>query len=305
MNRFDAYLYQILNGTYLHKQEKVAWIEEMQSHLEDSVQHYRVAGLSDEQAHQRALASFGTAKELRQQIIRETFVISPKWYLIVGVLCFISLGVALFTNTRFDDSVVTIGNPATWEPIPTPQWVVWLHQHFPLNPARWATLGTMSFMMVFTRKQTDRLAVLISWIPFSVSLLPSSVSLPLGSDGIRQVIFSALPIIQPVSIGATCEYGIIFALGIALYIWTRNRIISLTPWMISITLTVAPFLWSLMQETLWEQTRNPIFWGLAPVSWGYLWSAISSVIVYLIGAVLLLFMCKRVESSSIRLRKLI
>jgi len=39
-------------------------------------------------------------------------------------------------------------------------------------------------------------------------------------------------------------------------------------------------------------------------SWGYLWSAVSSVIVHLVGAVLL-FMCKRVESSSIRLRKLI
>lgn len=304
MSRFDAYLRQVLRGTYLHKQEKMDWIEEVQSHLEDSVQHYRVAGLSGEQAHQRALASFGTAKELRQQIIRETFVISPKWYLIVGVLCFISLGVALSTNMRFNDSVVTIGNPATWEQIPTPQWVLWLHQHFPLNPARWVTLGTMSLMMVFTRKQTDRLAVLISWIPFSMSLLPSSISLSLGLDGIRQVVFSALPIIQPVSIGATCAYGITAALSIAFYIWTRNRIISLTPWMMSITLTVAPFLWHLMQETLWEQTRNQIFWGMAPISWGYLWSTISSVTIHLIGAVLL-FMCKRVDFSSIRLRKLI
>ncbi|MFD1674074.1 permease prefix domain 1-containing protein [Alicyclobacillus fodiniaquatilis] len=304
MNNIDVYLRHVIKGTYLRKREREAWIEEMQSHLKDSVKYYRVTGLSDEQAHQRAITSFGTPKELRQQIVRETFMMPPRWFMVAAVLCLLSLGVALFTNMRFDDVVVSTGNPYHWEFIHNYKVVTWLHHYFPLNPARWAALGIMCFMMIFTRKQTDRLAVLVSWIPCCVALLPSNISLT-SIIGSQRVIFSAFPIIQSVNIASIYEFVMLILFGALLYLWTDNRVISLTPWLISMTLTTYAFVWRTVQSTLWKWTQNPIFWGQAPVSWGDIWNTFSSLLVHFIGAVLVLHICRHISAKFIRRVKVV
>ncbi|WP_436663812.1 permease prefix domain 1-containing protein [Alicyclobacillus acidoterrestris] len=248
MNSIDGYLREVVKGTYLRKRERETWVKEMQSHLEDSVQNYQVIGLPNEQAYQKAITSFGTPRELRQQIVRETFMISPRWFIMATILCIFSLGVALFTNMRFDDVVVSTGNPDGWKMIPNHVVVTWLHHYFPLNPARWATLGIMCFMMIFTRKQTDRLAVLVSWIPCCVSLLPSSISLPFIKES-QRVIFSAFLITQPVNIASIYEFVMLIMFGTLLYLWAHNLVVSLTPWLISMTLTTYVFVWRTVQST--------------------------------------------------------
>ncbi|MCL6443857.1 MAG: permease prefix domain 1-containing protein [Alicyclobacillus sp.] len=297
MNSFEGYLRQVVRRTYLSRREKDALIAEMQSHLVDSVENYRITGSSDEQAYQRALRSFGTPKELRQQIIRETFVISPRWFLTAAILCFLALFIALYTNMRFDDVVVTHGSPATWKQIPNPDAVTWLHRYFPLDSTRWGTLGTMCFMMIFTRKQADRLAVFVSWVPFCPVLLPGHVSLRTCMAGIQRIVFSALPVIQPVSIASICEYLMLIVCGVALYSWTRNRAVSLTPWLIWIIPTTCEFVWRIVQSTLWKWTHNPIFWGQAPVGWWDYWYMSLSLIVHLIGAAVSTFyVCRWIDA---------
>lgn len=62
MNEWDDYLRKVMKGTFLQKGEKAVWLEEMQAHLEDAVENYKGAGLSDVQARERALRSFGESK---------------------------------------------------------------------------------------------------------------------------------------------------------------------------------------------------------------------------------------------------
>lgn len=299
MSFFDHYLHQVLKGTYLRRREKETWVEEMQSHLEESTARYIEAGLTEEEACQRAISSFGTAREIRRRIIRDTFIISPRWLLIASFLCFIALVMSLYTTMRFHDVVVTPGGPSTWTYIPTPEVVVWLHRYFPLNPNRWAALSVMCLMMLFTRKHVDRWAVLVSGIPFCI-LQVLIISNPTLWYGARYFFFAAWPVMAPLGIASICGCLMLLVLGVLLYAWTRNRAVSMTPWAITIALTMWPFVRDAVQSALWEWTHNAIFWGHSS-PWGWTaWYTLLSVSARLLGLALFFLVCRWIDSMSFR-----
>ncbi len=77
-------------------------------------------------------------------------------------------------------------------------------------------------------------------------------------------------------------YLMLLAVCLAVYTWTRNRIVSLTPWILSIILTIWPILRDTVQTALWNLTSNPIFWGHAYPDAYYLWWSILTILVRLI-----------------------
>lgn len=165
---------------------------------------------------------------------------------------------------RFDDAVVTAGSPATWKPIANPQFVLWLHRYLPLNAHNWLILGVMSYMMVFTRKRADRLAVLVSWLPFQGQQFVLSWSNRFHGG-----------LISPYA--HAMEIVLVAGLASGLYIWTRNQVVYLAPWVISVSISSVTFGWHLIQETLWVWTGNPVFWGLSPISWADAFTTVSSI----------------------------
>ncbi|EPZ47965.1 permease prefix domain 1-containing protein, partial [Alicyclobacillus acidoterrestris] len=127
MKNFDNYFFSVFKGTYLSKREKQVWQEEMQDHLEESIEQAIKRGLTEEEAHASAFASFGTAREVRRRIIRETYGMSPRWFLTLSLLCLMVFVISLFVQMRMNDVI-----PSTLKPIPTPRWVVfWSHNLTP------------------------------------------------------------------------------------------------------------------------------------------------------------------------------
>lgn len=151
---------------------------------------------------------------------------------------------------RFDDVVVTSADPSAWQQLPTPGVVVWLHRYLPLNPERWAALCAMCVMLVFTRKRTDRLAVLMSVIPFCLQVFPRTVVEPVMSVVAGQKhgalwLGTMLPFVDLIWM-----YALALALSIGLYVWTRN----------------------------------PIFWGQGPGGWQDTFSAIAIQLLAMVVA---------------------
>ena len=166
MKPYDQYLNRVLKGTYLRRREKLVLYEEMENHLQESTESFLKEGLSEEEAYERSIESFGTTNEIRKRIVRETFVISPRWFLLASILSFIGLLVSLYTVMRFNDILITPDGLTNFKLIPNPRFVVWLHTYFPLEPNRWAVLTVLGFMLLFARESTQ-----IAWRFISVRLL--------------------------------------------------------------------------------------------------------------------------------------
>ncbi|EPZ48286.1 permease prefix domain 1-containing protein [Alicyclobacillus acidoterrestris] len=73
MSEFDGYLASVVKGTFLSRREKARLVEEMQRHLEESTAMYQAKGYEESTGRAQAMESFGRAKEIRRQVIRETF----------------------------------------------------------------------------------------------------------------------------------------------------------------------------------------------------------------------------------------
>lgn len=300
MNGYKEYLNRITKGLYLHRQEKANFVEEMCNHLEEAASHFRLSGMDENEAREKALLSFGRPKELRKRIIRETFGVSPQWYLAGAILCAIALILALYTNMRFDDVIVTRRSPTTWVTMANPQWVVWLHRYLPLNPNRWIVLGTMFFMMLFTRNWTDRLGVAVSPLAVFWMLVPRSMTFPNFLGNPYRLMFPGFFNFARLDLGTIYHYGFVAALSVVLLLWTRNRLVSLTPWFASLNLAVVLHGWHALQYTLWTSTQNPIFWGQSPFGFmGYL-TTLEILLVHILGATVVLRLYHRMDSRRNR-----
>ncbi|GEO27893.1 hypothetical protein AAC03nite_36780 [Alicyclobacillus acidoterrestris] len=294
MKNFDNYFYSVFKGTYLSKREKQVWLEEMQGHLEASIEQAIKRGLTEHEAHASAFASFGTAREVRRRIIRETYGVSPRWFLTLSLLCLTVFVTSLFVQMRMNDVI-----PSTLTPIPTPRWVVyWNHNLFLSHLQAWIGLAVLLFMYVFTRKRSDRIAVFLSLTPFCIVWLIGRMT---HEFSMSSMVFAGYPIMAPLGPPEMTGYLMLLAVCLAVYTWTRNRIVSLTPWILSIILTIWPILRDTVQTALWNLTSNPIFWGHAYPDAYYLWWSILTILVRLIVLGLFIYGCRKVD--AIRFRK--
>ena len=277
---FDEYIDRTLKHTYLSKAEKVAWKEEVMEHLEESRVASEQAGISQVEASQAAMRRFGHPSEVRRWIVRETYGISPTWFIIFAVMCFVMFVLSVFVQIRSNAYL-----PPKMTPIPAPQWVLGWQKNFYLsNPNLLLGLAVVSFMMVFTRKRTDRIATVVSPLPLGVGwLIVATTSYFYTLDTNAWAAFM-VPLSPPAFAGYLLLLGEMFGL----YYWTRNRKISVTPWVFAFTLTFWPILSGLTQMVVWHITGNPIFWNSSfPTSHYYLWWSIRTILMRL--AVLGLF----------------
>lgn len=294
MNFFDGYIQSVLRGTFLTKREKQSLAEEMHCHLQETAQaaleqsRTREDGpkqgtdegaevsptptqLTEDAAAQEAMRSFGAARAVRRQVVRETFGLSPWWFIAGAGLGFVVWVMSWFANMRVGDVI-----PSTLTPIPTPGWVQFLVRHAPMSTSMWIALTVLCLMMLTTRKRRDRAAVL------SVGLflvLLRALPLPLTvHSGVAAALFSpgSSLMIQPFGVQSLIGYVFVFASALAVYTWTKNRMVSLTMWCVTVGLTVGPFLTNTWQAVLWHRTGNPIFWGIQyPDVYFLVWALLS------------------------------
>ncbi|WP_426453109.1 permease prefix domain 1-containing protein [Paenibacillus sp. S-38] len=86
MDKIDRYLLSILRGTFLRREEKAEWREEMRTHIACSVEELEAEGLGREDALERTLRQFGDPRMLRRELTRQTYGASLDVLLPVSVL---------------------------------------------------------------------------------------------------------------------------------------------------------------------------------------------------------------------------
>lgn len=294
MTDFDSYFSKVFKHVYLSKRENQAWREEMQGHMEEAVESAINNGMTKEEAYESALVSFGSVKEVRHRIIRETYGLSPSWFLISSSLCFIIFLVSLFVQMRVGDVI-----PTTMKPMLTPKWVVlWNNNPFPSHIQAWLGLAVVLFMLIYTRKRSERIAVFLSLAPFFVVWLFVRMT---HDFSLSSMMFAGYPIMEPLGASEMAGYVLLFVVCLAIYIWTQNRKVSLTPWIISISLTIWPILRDTVQTALWHITSNPIFWGHRYPDFYFLWWSILTILVRLIVLGIFVYTCRKID--AIRLGK--
>ncbi|WP_067620981.1 permease prefix domain 1-containing protein [Alicyclobacillus acidiphilus] len=293
MTRLDDYVSQILRHTYLSKREKRAWKEEMLSHLVEAKTSAENRGLTEDEAIAKAMAAFGTVREVRRRIVRETYGVPPYWFVSLSIACLVVFGVSLFANMRWHDVI-----PGTTQQIPTPKWVLWWND----NPAAahaqlFVGLAVVFFMLVYTRKSVDRAAVFASLAPFVLVWFLGKLT---HQYSLHTMVFASWPILAPFGASEFVGYVLLLIVCLALYLWTRNRAVSLVPWILSIVLTVWPILRDTVQTALWHLTDNPIFWGHAYPDSYFLWWSILTIMVRCVVLALFMFGCRRIDLLGLR-----
>ncbi|GMA64136.1 permease prefix domain 1-containing protein [Alicyclobacillus fastidiosus] len=73
MNEIENYLKHIVHRSGLTRSEQTEWVDEMSTHLFDEVEHLKETGLEEAEAVEKALRRFGSRREIRKQIARQTF----------------------------------------------------------------------------------------------------------------------------------------------------------------------------------------------------------------------------------------
>lgn len=163
----------------------------------------------------------------------------------------------------------------------------------------WLGLSVACFMLLFTRTRIDRIATLVSMAPFLIIWFIDKTTYHLWS--LRNLFFSTSELVTaPLGSLAMAGYLLLFVLCVTLYAWTRNRAVSLIPWVVSIALTLWPMARDTVQTALWNWTNNPIFWGHNyPNSLlsGY---AALTIIVRLLVLGLYMYACKKMDSIRLR-----
>lgn len=292
MSNFDNYVDGILRGTYLTRREKQAWKEELLGHLEEATEAAVHRGAVPDEALKSVITSFGSAAVVRTKIIRETFGVSPVWFLTASAASFLVFVLSLFVNMRVGDV-----NPTGHLPIPTPQWVLFTNHYLPMSSTMWAGLSVMFFMLIYTRKRVDRISALVSMIPFFIVWIIDRV--PHHSSSPRMLFYSpSWASSGPLGVPETTGYVLLFVLCLAMYAWTRNRRVSLISCYVSIALTLWPMVRDTVQTTLWNTTKNPIFWGHSYPDKYSLWYAIFSIVVRFIVVGLILYMSTKMDLAS-------
>lgn len=111
----------------------------MLGHLEEAVKLAIGNGTPQDDAYDLAIASFGSTKNVRRRIVRDTYGDSPHWFLIGFIFTMIGFVTSLYMNMRFMDVI-----PATFKPIPTPQWVMYLKYPVPMSSSSLAGLSVLN-----------------------------------------------------------------------------------------------------------------------------------------------------------------
>lgn len=260
MNEIENYLKRIVHRSGLTKNEQTEWVAEMSTHLFDEVEHLKETGLEEAEAAQKALRRFGSRREIRKQIARQTFGVTlPVTYSFATIFFVLFLlGIYLLYA-----SIVSNPDPSTWASWHENPLVRFFTTKIPISPSLMLALCLDTLMLVKTRCQRDRWALVVITGVFAAVWLLMRMShhyylagllVPGWQD------FHSVPL-EISDIPLLC-------LSIATYLFTKNKFVSRFP----ILLSLAIGLWVPIRDTvqyhLWLATHWSGFWGHHdPNSW--------------------------------------
>ncbi|MCF8564617.1 permease prefix domain 1-containing protein [Alicyclobacillus tolerans] len=259
MNEIENYLKYIVHRSGLTKGEQTEWVAEMSTHLFDEVEHLKETGLEEGEAAQTALRRFGSRKEIRKQIARQTFGVT-----LPVINSFASIFFALFLLGIYllYASIQSNPDPSTWASWHENPWVHFFTTKIPISPSLMLALCLDALMLVKTRCQRDRWALVLITGIFAALWLFMRISHHYYLAGLLIPGWN----VQSAPLGVSDI--LLLCLSVATYFFTKNKSISRFP----ILLSLAIGLWVPIRDTvqyhLWLTTHWNGFWGHHdPNSW--------------------------------------
>jgi hypothetical protein len=196
------YLNRIMKFSFLSKHEKVELKEEMESHLNSSIQLLQQDGFNRNDAIQQAMNNFGNPAQIRKQLTREIYGLSIKTITILSVL-FLSFFIFIYhMNTGLLSPTLMLA----------------------------AFIGIVSLLK--TRKQIDRVLIPIAFSPFILVYL-SNVFFP--HEKFVWYLSFIVSFWFPMNF-----FGVIFLtiFGLVLFIFSKNKYIAILPLLFSIAMNL-------------------------------------------------------------------
>lgn len=162
MEQVKSYLHQILRNSFLTKREKTEWMEEMQTHLNQSIEELVNQGYSKEQSIEKALEKFGTPDELRTRLTKETF-----GYRSSTIFYTCAIFLALFMLSLIIKETV---------PPEIHLFSSWIFKLLNLISTIFLTLFALTISLFITRKRVDRLCLIFTPMLFALADLQFNFS---------------------------------------------------------------------------------------------------------------------------------
>jgi len=232
--QIQSYLKQVMRHSGLSRREKVDWMEEMSSHLHDETTTLMKCGYEENEATQIALQRFGEPSVVRRKISSETFGLSVRTVFIVTAACIVLFLIDLY--------VLRLQFPGPWYKRYSNAWGYLRSMliNLPASPSLMLALCISSLTLLKTRRRADRMAIIVTLAIFGV--LWVLIRLPLSSFYLNEMLFSfkGLSAMEPY---AGISIAILVLWEISLYIWTKNRWISVFPTVISLAEGLWYVLW--------------------------------------------------------------
>jgi hypothetical protein len=202
MPLLKQYLNCIMNFSFLSKHEKIELKEEMESHLNSSIQLLQQDGFNRNEAIQQAMNNFGNPAQIRKQLTKEIYGLSIKTITILSVL-FLSFFIFIY---HMDTGLLS----------PTLMLA--------------AFIGIVSLLK--TRKQIDRVLIPFAFSPFIIVYL-SNVFFP--NETFVWYLYFIVSFWFPMNV-----FGVIFLIifGIFLFIFSKNKYIAILPLLFSIAMNL-------------------------------------------------------------------
>ena len=225
----QKYLERVMRHSGLSKREKVSWIEEMSVHLQEETLKLTNSGYEEEDATRLALRRFGEPVALRKRISRETFGLPTMVIFFLSSICFVAFCIDLYVFY-----VHPMQSPGTWY---RGYRNTWKYVHNLITTVPLSTtimLGLcIGFLSLFkTRCRKDRAGVVLTLMVFGVLWVLIKLPMPFFMNELLFG-FKNMTIMEPTIVIID---GLLFVWGVFLYIWTKNRWISLLPIFITIAI---------------------------------------------------------------------
>lgn len=259
MNEIQAYLKRIVHRSGLSSNEQDEWVTEMSSHLFDEVEHLQNTGLGEPEAVEKALLRFGSWREIRKQIAKQTFGVT---FPVIISLSTVFFALFLLGTYLLYATIVSNPNPSTWGSWHENPWVRFFTATIPISPSLMLALCLGTLMLVKTRCRKDRWALAFITSTFGVLWLFMRLTRHYFLAGLLvpgwQGFHSA-----PLEVSDVLP----LCLSITTYLLTVNKHVSRFPLILSLAIGLWVPMRDAVQYHLWLATHWSGFWGHHDPNW--------------------------------------
>ncbi|WP_067929173.1 permease prefix domain 1-containing protein [Alicyclobacillus shizuokensis] len=256
MNEIENYLKHIVHRSGLTRSEQAEWVAEMSTHLLDEVEHLKDTGLGEAEAVAKALRQFGSRREIRKQIARQTFGITLP---VITSLSSVFFALFLLGVYLLYASIPSNPDPSTWTSWHENPWVRFFTTRILISPSLMLALCLDTLMLVKTRCQRDRWALVLITCIFAALWLFMRISHNYYFAGLLVPYRNAYTV--PFELLTATSYLILACLSVAMYLFTKNKDISRFPILFSLAIGLWVPVRDSVQYHLWQATHWSGFGG--------------------------------------------